>query len=289
MKVVLTGARGFIGSRLLEAFRAAGHSVTAVVRVPAHAPLGAVVGDLRTVDLRPHVDGADFVVHAATVTAGVAGDLWSGNVLAAQRVTAAAVVAGARLLYLSTTGVYGKSFGQFGDPSLMRRRPSSPLSTARAAAEDVVLAAGGTVIRPHVVHGPGDRWVVPPLAKFMLEHNAWLGGADVAVAAITARRLAEGVTALLGRPHLPAALHASEPRSTFVADLVAPFFRTADRVLPSRVLTIDDALARLGPGGASRNALSMLGRASGMDSDAFWGTPASARARFACMESGNAR
>ncbi|MDM7887697.1 NAD(P)-dependent oxidoreductase [Curtobacterium sp. RHCJP20] len=274
MRVLLTGATGFIGARLFEALLAQGHSVNSVVRNSADASPGAVIGDLRSVDLRPHVDTADVVVHAATTTTGTASDLWAGNVLTTERVAAAVGGSGARLLYLSTTGVYGRSFGRFGDAALTRRQPSSPLSIARAAAEDVVLAAGGTVIRPHVVHGQGDRWIAPRLAAFMLEEDAWLGAADVEVAAITTERLAQGIVALLERPTLPPALHAAERRPKPVAELVAPYFRSAGRSLPSRVLSIDDALMRLGAWGMSRNALSMLGRSSSADSDAFWGEPA---------------
>lgn len=270
MRVVLTGATGFIGSRLLEVLRAEGHTVTPVTRNPADTSPDAVVGDLRTVDLRPHISAANVVVHASTVTTGTTGDLWSGNVLATERVAAAAADSGARLLYLSTTGVYGKSFGRFGDPLRTPRRPTSQLSTARAAAEDVVFAAGGTVVRPHVVYGPGDRWVVPPLATFMLEEDAWLGGTDVAVAAITAQRLARGIAALLKRPTLPSALHACERRPKPVADLIAPYFRAAGKALPSRILTIDEALSRLGPRGVSRNAVSMIGRSSSIAPDGFW-------------------
>ncbi|MFJ4295641.1 NAD-dependent epimerase/dehydratase family protein [Curtobacterium sp. NPDC089689] len=270
VRVLLTGATGFIGSRLLEVLLSKGHTVTSIVRRPRDVPGHVVVGDVRTCDLRPHVDAADYVVHAASVTIGTPQDLWLGNVLAASRVAEASASSGTRLLYLSTTGVYGQSFGRFGDPASMQRRPSSPLSTARAAAEDKVLAAGGSVIRPHVVHGPGDRWVVPPLARFMLEEDAWLGGPEVAVAAITAQRLAHGIAALLTRPALPAALHAAERVPKPVADLVEPFFRSAGRSLPARVLTIDEAAARLGPQGVSRNALNMLGRSSSIDADAFW-------------------
>jgi len=271
VRVLLTGATGFIGSRLLEALLSDGHTVTSIVRSPGDVPGDVVVGDVRTCNLRPHVDAADYVVHAATVTTGNPQDLWLGNVLAADRVADAAARSDTRLLYLSTTGVYGKSFGRFGDPSLMQRLPSSPLSTARAAAEDKIFAAGGSVVRPHVVHGPGDRWVVPPLATFMLEEDAWLGGPDIAVAAITAQRLAQGIAALLTRPVLPAALHASERRPKPVADLVKPFFSSAGRSLPSRVLTIDEAVARLDSQGVSRNALNMLGRSSSINADAFWG------------------
>lgn len=275
MRVLVTGAAGFIGSRIVEELHAAGHDVVPVVRSARLEGRGAVVGDLREFDLQPHVDASDVVVHAATVTSGTADDLWAGNAGTTRRVADAAARAGARLLYLSTTGVYGRSFGTFGDPLRIPRRPGSPLSVARAAAEDLVFDVGGSVIRPHVVHGPGDRWVVPKLAGFMLARNAWLGGPDVQVAAVSTASLARGIVALLDRQVLPRALHAADPSPTPVADLVRPYFLAAGRRLPRVALSVDEAMEALGPLGLSRNALSMLGRSSRMVTDEFWGRTSS--------------
>lgn len=271
MRILLTGTTGFIGSQLLRELQAADHTVTSVVRAARADMRRAVVADLRDADLRPHAEGCDFIVHAASVTSGSPEDLWAGNALVARRAATAAAACGAKLLYLSTTGVYGKSFGHFDDPKLMPRFPASPLSVARAAAEDSVLDVGGTVIRPHLVYGPGDRWAVSQLAAFMLAEDAWLGGTDVTVAAISVNRLAQGTVALLDRPTLPAALNAADPQPQPIADLVRPYFVAANRDLPTRVLSIDDAMMRLGRLGVSRNAVSMLGRSSHMNADAFWG------------------
>jgi dTDP-L-rhamnose 4-epimerase len=78
--VLLTGAAGFIGSRVGAALRAAGHEVVAVdAMLPAaHGPDGELPRDCRRVDIRdadalaPLLDGVDVVCHqAAMVGAGV--------------------------------------------------------------------------------------------------------------------------------------------------------------------------------------------------------------------------
>lgn len=271
MRVLLTGASGFIGGELLSALEAEGHLVTSVGRTALGARPSHLVADLRRDDLRASLAEQDFVIHAASTTQGTASMLWRGNVDTTRRLVAAAARRDLPVVYISTTGVYGRSFGRFGDPDQMSRRPTSELSIARAAAEDAVLEAGGSVVRPHVVHGPGDRWVVPPLTGFMLRESAWLGGSNVKVAAISARRLAIGTVSLLDRATLPRALHAAEPAPVPVARLVRSAFRASGRPLPRRILSIEEAYERLQHTGVSRNALSMLGRASCMDSSDFWG------------------
>ncbi|MFJ4220003.1 NAD-dependent epimerase/dehydratase family protein [Curtobacterium luteum] len=273
VRVLLTGSTGFIGRQLLPALEAAGHEVTTVTRTRTLHHTPAVRADLRYDALMPAVDGHEVVIHAASVTAGSETEMWNGNAVATRRLVEAATAVGARVISMSTTGVYGRSSGMFGDPLHIRRAPSSPLSRSRAAAEDAVFGAGGTVIRPHVVFGPGGRWVVPPLVHFMGAGNAWLGGADIAVAAISTRRLAEGTAALLHR-RLPTVIHAAEPEPVPVADLIRSAFTASGAVFPSRVVSVAAAHTRLRRFGVSLNALRMLGESSRMDSGTFWAADA---------------
>jgi dTDP-L-rhamnose 4-epimerase len=80
MRVLLTGAAGFIGSRVDAALRAAGHELVAVdVLLPAaHGPNSVLPTGCHRVDVRdadalaPLLDGVDLVCHqAAMVGAGV--------------------------------------------------------------------------------------------------------------------------------------------------------------------------------------------------------------------------
>ncbi|MBT1595667.1 NAD-dependent epimerase/dehydratase family protein [Curtobacterium flaccumfaciens] len=269
--MLLTGATGFIGAELRRALNAAGHTVTPVVRHSISREPAAFQADLLTSDRLAWATGEhDFILHAASKTQGTPDLLWQANAVATQRLASAAARTRTPMLYISTTGVYGRSFGCFGDPSKIPRQPSSALSVARAAAEDHVLSGGGTVIRPHVVLGPGDRWVAPPLARFMLAEDAWIGSSDVRVAGITSRRLAQGVAALIGRASLSPVLHAAEEEPVSVADIVRPEFEAAHRPLPERTMTIDIAYNKLRATGVSRNALCMLGLSSSMDAREFW-------------------
>src|ERR1700722_6243488 len=92
MKVVLTGATGFIGSHVLSELQSHGHEVTAVVRDDAHATSVAARGATPAVaDLydRPALEsllrGADGAIHTASPGDATSADLDSAVVDAAPR------------------------------------------------------------------------------------------------------------------------------------------------------------------------------------------------------------
>jgi dTDP-L-rhamnose 4-epimerase len=122
VRVLLTGAAGFIGSRVDAALRAAGHDVIAVdAMLPvAHGGDAALPRDCRRVDIRdadalaPLLDGVDLVCHqAAVVGAGVnaadAPDYGSHNDFGTTVLLAQMFHAGVqRLVLASSMVVYGQ-------------------------------------------------------------------------------------------------------------------------------------------------------------------------------------
>ena len=111
MKVVLTGATGFIGSHVLSELQSHGHEVTAVVRDDAHASTVAARGATPAVaDLydRPALEsllrGADGAIHTASPGDATSADLDSAVVDA---VTSAFDGTGKPYLQISGLWVYG--------------------------------------------------------------------------------------------------------------------------------------------------------------------------------------
>ncbi|QNN65318.1 NAD(P)-dependent oxidoreductase [Sphingomonas rhizophila] len=75
MKVLVTGAGGFLGQAVVRACTAAGHEVVAMIRPmgrdPFAAPVTVVRGDLRQVGpWRTQLDGVEAVIHCAAATGG---------------------------------------------------------------------------------------------------------------------------------------------------------------------------------------------------------------------------
>jgi dTDP-L-rhamnose 4-epimerase len=144
MRVLLTGAAGFIGARVGAALRAAGHEVIAVdAMLPAaHGRDPVVPKGCRRVDIRdgdalaPLLDGVDLVCHqAAVVGAGVdaadAPAYGSHNDYATAVLLAQMFAAGVqRLVLASSMVVYGQ--GRYGCPE---HGPVDPLPRRRADLE----------------------------------------------------------------------------------------------------------------------------------------------------------
>lgn len=158
MRLAITGASGFIGSRLCARLAAEDHRVRALFRrTPPALPDGIepVAGDLdRPACLRDLVDGADAVMHLAGAVRGADEAAFDrANVAGTARLLAAldAAAPGAPLLFVS---------------SLAAREPSlSWYAASKHRAEELVRAAWqarpALILRPPPVYGPGDRELLP--------------------------------------------------------------------------------------------------------------------------------
>lgn len=180
---VVTGAAGFIGSRLARTLVLDGWSVVGIdAFTDAYDPLEKraraaclereqryrhVEADLCGSDLRAAMEGAEVVFHLAG-RAGVR-DSFSAtakylhdNVVATTCVleAACAVPSVRRLVYASSSSVYGNAELPFreGGPTA----PLSPYGLSKLEAERLCLAAGGAsletvALRYFTVYGPGQR------------------------------------------------------------------------------------------------------------------------------------
>jgi nucleoside-diphosphate-sugar epimerase len=150
MKLAVTGATGFVGSRLLDAAVADGHHVTVLARrpMPPRANVDWVSGSLEQLDaLGRLVAGADAVMHVAGVISGrTAADFDRSNVDGTQAMIDAAKKAGVkRFVHVS---------------SIAAREPRLSLYGGSKAKSEQLVANSGlpfAIVRPPAVYGPGDK------------------------------------------------------------------------------------------------------------------------------------
>jgi GDP-4-dehydro-6-deoxy-D-mannose reductase len=196
MRVLVTGARGFVGGRLVPRLVAAGHSVEAAGRE-------VDVADARAVECWIAREGADALVHlaglafvpdslAAPETTFRVNYLGARNVLEAARRHAP----GARVLLVSTGHVYGTS--SLSGPAFDEcapLRPESPYARTKAAADLLARDYGDrgvdvVRVRPfnHTGRGRPAHYVEANLARQVARIECGLAPSRIAVGNMDAVR-----------------------------------------------------------------------------------------------------
>lgn len=161
-RVVVTGARGFLGGHLVRTARARGADVLEVVRETE----GARVGTADLLADPSRLDGTDVFVHAAAVRhrhGASAASYRASNVDLVEALVRAAAGRVGRFVLVSSVGVYG--FPDVRALPITERTPFAPVtlySWTKVEAERLVQKLGPelglavTIVRPTIIYGPGD-------------------------------------------------------------------------------------------------------------------------------------
>jgi len=172
VKAFVTGATGFVGGHLVNALRARGDAVTALVRRPALAEKQGWGSDVRLVKgdladeaaLRDGCAGVDVVYHVAgMISARDLDEYMACNRDGTANVLEAARDGGAgRFVLVSSLAVAGPTVP--GHP-VAETRPPAPVTNygrSKLAAEVLVqaMAMPWTIVRPPVVYGEWDHATV---------------------------------------------------------------------------------------------------------------------------------
>lgn len=164
MKVIVTGAAGFVGKHLVPALIEDGHQVIAMVRPGSEAPKGAetVECDLAEIGVTSLPD-ADAIVNLAQANVQFpehATELFAVNTVSTQRLLDHAVRTGAvRFIHASSASVYGTGPTPHAEPAIPAA--SDFYALTKISAERLVGAyapfVGTTILRLEVPYGPGQR------------------------------------------------------------------------------------------------------------------------------------
>jgi nucleoside-diphosphate-sugar epimerase len=180
MRAFVTGATGFVGSRLARKLRERGDDVVCLVRNPAKAGdleaagCQVVQGDLSDqAAIRRALEGCDAVFHlAADYRVGVHPSqhpkMRDTNVGGTTRVLDAAIDAGIpRIVYVSTIAAFGNTHGQTVDESYRHDGGSytsnyeqTKVEAHRIAEERIAAGAPIVIVQPGGIYGPGDHSAV---------------------------------------------------------------------------------------------------------------------------------
>jgi nucleoside-diphosphate-sugar epimerase len=190
-KVLITGASGFIGSRLRDELLASGSDVVAIRR-PGSPPSKAgrsVEADYASVSKLERVIAAerpDYVLHVAGVTKGSSyEDFRLGNVMPTRNLLAALrreYPEAKRFVLLSSLASYGPSATSAPHREENPPRPIEHYGRSKLEAERVVEEESATVpwtiLRPSDVYGPGDVDHFTLFQSAVLGWNLFYGNRD---------------------------------------------------------------------------------------------------------------
>jgi dihydroflavonol-4-reductase len=167
VRVLVTGATGFLGTHVVGQLLSAGHQVRALVRTPPQRAQAEIIrGDVTDPrSLEPAVAGCEAVIHCAAVISFRAREAaWTKqvNVEGTRHLLSAARVAGVkRFVHTSSVAALGRPNGVPGDESARYDWPVGlAYNESKRDAEELVRATTGmetVCLNPALVLGPEEQ------------------------------------------------------------------------------------------------------------------------------------
>jgi UDP-glucose 4-epimerase len=242
MRVLVTGATGFVGQGLVPALVAAGHSVRVALREPGPLPPGvdaAVIGDLsRPLNRSFALDGTDAVVHAAGVAhmgPEVPEELYARvNTEATLEIARAAQRAGVtRFVFLSSVRAQTGPVSEAVITEDLPPAPTDPYGRSKLRAEEGLqeIDVPSVILRPVLIHGPGVRYNMAALMRLAASpYPLPLGGFSAKRSILSRDHLTDAVLHALNSDAVaPGTYLVADPDPLTVGEMIAALRRGLDR------------------------------------------------------------
>ncbi|XAS72348.1 NAD(P)-dependent oxidoreductase [Micrococcaceae bacterium Sec5.1] len=278
LRVLVIGATGFIGSRILRALKARTDTLVSILaRGPATIPSasGMIIlsGDLKEpASLLAAVRNADVVINAASYVGSDPALAWQTNFDGTLAVIRACKAMGiGRLVQVSTTAVYGTGPHQEAYPWELPYHPESAVSESRAAADQAVLAAGGVTVRPNLVYGVGDRWFIPGTIRMLKSLGTMIEDGDQQLSIIDVNHLGSIVAGLATTTSpVSGAFHAAHPEPVTLSRLISSIDQHIVPLAIEGSSSVTDAVGQLRQEGYRPHQVHMLGKHHHYNTSAAW-------------------
>ncbi|OZE13440.1 hypothetical protein CH249_01430 [Rhodococcus sp. 05-2255-3B1] len=267
MTTLVLGAGGFVGSAVAR--RLALLDYNRVIGLVHSEPIDGRVNGVRYVtgdvfdpfSMYSAMSQADIVICCVSYVGGDAERCTEVNDRGIANVARAATDRGVeRLVYVSTASVYGtgpfRNLPVDGAPL----NPRSPASRSRAAGEQHIRDAGGLVVRPHLIYGPGDRWFIPALVSIVGSFAAVIDDGSALLSTIHVDGLARGIAQLAHEPDFlrGETVHLNDSEPVPVIDILAREHDRTGWTVPATSIDRAAALGRAEALGIERRYIDMI-------------------------------
>lgn len=177
MKVLITGASGFLGQHIIKKLSEEGVDIAAIIRPTSRIEhlkkytIDYITGNIRDEEtLRKAMQGVDAVIHAVTTKFGGAEDFYAENVESTRQLLELSLKNNIkRFVFISSIDVYDHSKCKNGsvldEDSPRDPNPSNHYSRTKIQAEEIVETFNRkhklptVIIRPGCIYGKGGNWV----------------------------------------------------------------------------------------------------------------------------------
>ena len=258
MQIFLTGATGYIGSSVLEAFLRAGHDVTALVRDPQKAEYIArrgvhpVIGDLgKPASYAAAAERSEAIIHTALDGSSRRDQIDRQAVDTFLGVATNRAASGWPAAFIYTSGVWvlGDTAAPVAEDAPVQ---PTPLVAWRPEHERLVLQAGAShtprtvVMRPGIVYG-GSRGIIADLLKDAANGLVRvIGEGKNHWPCVYARDLADVYLRVATNPEASGVFHANDEADERVGDIVDSIARHARMRPDVRHVPLSEARAKMG-------------------------------------------
>lgn len=253
--IAVTGASGHIGGAVARAIVRAGNPVLAFSRTDPGIPgAGWVRWDVRepaTNETRAVAARMVGVVHAASMYSPRASyaEHYAVNVEGTRNVVDA--FEGARLVHLSTTGVYDPAAGhhQLAESAgpVPQARYSDAYAATSALSERLIrrLKPHSAVLRPNLVYGPGERYFLPAM-RAMVQGGTLLlpGGGQQLITMTHVDILVRACIVALTQREAVGPFNIGDAEPYVLGDALREFFRRSGQDVTIKALPV--GLSRMG-------------------------------------------
>jgi nucleoside-diphosphate-sugar epimerase len=262
--VLVIGGTGFIGRAICDAIRKlTPYKIRVLARRAVTVGDETVYGDLNDEGvLHRALTGVSAVVHSASYIGYDPKLCQRTNVDGTREVARIAQNFGVnRMIYISTTGVYGNGIHRGVRENEVLCEPVSVLSRSRLEAEKLVLEVGGTVVRPSLVYGPADRWVMPRWLQTLRAMDAMIDEGNARVSTIRVDHLGLLVAGLLVESEVRvdgSVFHACDRSAVSVSEVLMYSSAVLGFAVPKESISFLEGKKRVKAEGISEHQLSLL-------------------------------